>query len=99
MGHFCRQWDMGVDPDATEIQTLSHAHGPAEILGPNRGSEAIRHAICPFQGFGFVRELLHGNNWTKNLILDHFIILLQVSDHRRLDVVTTITLPVTSDNY
>ena len=36
MGHFSHQWDMGVDPDATEIQALSHAHGSAEILGPNR---------------------------------------------------------------
>jgi len=34
--HLRNDWDMGVDPDASEVKGLGHAHRGAVILGPDR---------------------------------------------------------------
>ena len=34
--HLGHQWNMGVDPDATEIEGFGHPHCAAMVLGPDR---------------------------------------------------------------
>ena len=34
--HFSDDWNMGIDPDAAEVEGLGHAHRPSVVLGPDR---------------------------------------------------------------
>ena len=36
MWHLGHHWDVGVDPDAAEVEGLGHAHCAAMVLGPDR---------------------------------------------------------------
>src|SRR3954453_17233643 len=38
--HLGHQRDVGVDPDAAEVQPLAHPHGPAEVPGPHARRKA-----------------------------------------------------------
>jgi len=35
MWHLGDDWDVGVNPDATEVKSLGHAHRTAMVLGPD----------------------------------------------------------------
>ena len=66
---------------------LCHAHRPAEVARPHRRCEPVFHAVGPPQCFVFVGESLHRHHRAEDLVLDHLVVLLEVGDHGRLEVV------------
>ena len=36
MWHLGNDWNVGIDPDAAEVEGLGHAHRAAMVLGPDR---------------------------------------------------------------
>ena len=34
--HFGHDWDVGIDPDASEVKSLGHPHGSTMVLSPDR---------------------------------------------------------------
>ena len=36
MWHLSNDWNVGVDPDASEVKGLGHAHRSSVVLGPDR---------------------------------------------------------------
>jgi hypothetical protein len=81
VGHLGDQGDVGVDPDAAEVQGAGHAHGAAVVAGPDAGGEAVLDAVGPGQGLLLVVEALDGDDRAEDLLLDHLVVLLQAVDH------------------
>src|SRR5207248_11363472 len=45
--HLVDERDVSVDPDGAELQLARHPEGAAYIPGPDRGGEAVVHAVRP----------------------------------------------------
>src|SRR4051794_7584446 len=52
--HFSDQWNVRVDPHASEVETLGHAHCPTEVFGPDAGRESVLDSVAESQSFGFI---------------------------------------------
>src|SRR5215217_6952877 len=81
VGHLGDQGDVGVDPDAAEVEGAGHAHGAAVVTGPDAGGEAVLDAVGPGEGLVLVVEALDGDDRAEDLLLDHLVVLLQAVDH------------------
>src|SRR3954452_15691035 len=82
--HLGDQRDVGVDPDAAEVQGAGHAHGPDVVLGPDRGREPVLDPVGPAQRLALVGEPLDGDDRPEDLVLDQLVVLPQAGDDRRL---------------
>jgi hypothetical protein len=80
VGHLGDQGDVGVDPDAAEVEGPGHAHGAAVVAGPDAGGEAVLDAVGPGQGLLLVVEALDGDDRAEDLLLDHLVVLLEAVD-------------------
>ena len=87
--HFRHQRDMGIYPDAPEIEVTGHPHGPPVVACPDAGSQAVLDPIGPLQRFAFVLEPLNSYNRPEYLLLYHFIFLAQAGYDRRRKAVST----------
>ena len=56
MGSFLGQRQVIVDPHRPELQLLRDAHGPADVLGENRGCQTVDDVVAQMDGFRFVSE-------------------------------------------
>ncbi len=77
--------DVGVDPDAAEIQALGYAHGPGVIARPHRRREPVAHGIGAPQRVRFVGHLLHRDDGAEDLLAGDLVTLVDVRDERRLE--------------
>src|SRR5829696_7478400 len=84
VGHLGDQGDVGVDPDAAEVEGAGHAHGAAVVAGPDAGGEAVLDAVGPGEGLLLVVEALDGDDRAEDLLLDHLVVLLEAVDDGRL---------------
>src|SRR5262245_13813712 len=85
--HLGNDRDVRVDPDTPEVELPAHPHGPAEVLRPDAGGEAVLYAVGPGQRLRLVGELLHGDDRTEDLGLDLLVVLSQAGEHCRLEEV------------
>src|SRR5437588_9786247 len=98
MWHLSYEWDVGVDPDAPEVEAARHPHRSAVVLGPDARGEPVLHAVGPRDGLVFVRELLDGDDRSEDLGLSKFVTLLHARDDgRRIEEPGT-TRCLTSDD-
>src|SRR3954452_8448394 len=63
--HLGHDRDVRVDPDAAEVQSLRHPHGPAVVLRPDRRRQAVLRAVGPPDGLVLITEALHGDDRTE----------------------------------
>ncbi|CAB4688950.1 unannotated protein [freshwater metagenome] len=82
MRHLSNEWYVGVDPHTTKIETLRHAHRPAEVASPHRRRKAVVDAVGPTHSLVFVGELLHGDDRSEHFVLHHFVGLTKVGHNR-----------------
>src|SRR5215218_511961 len=75
--HLGHQRDVGVDPHTAEVQPLGHPHRAAVVLGPDRGGQAVLHAVGPAQCLLLAGEPLHGDDRAEDLLLDLLVVLLE----------------------
>src|SRR5689334_7288917 len=90
--HLGDERDVGVHPDAPEVELLRHPHRAAVVLGPHRGGEAVLDAVGPGERLGLVGELLDGDDRAEDLGLDLLVVLLEAREHRGLVEVAGLTL-------
>ena len=82
--HLRDERDVGVDPDAAEVELLRHPHRPAVVTRPDARRQAVLHAVRPLERLAFVAELLHGDDRPEDLVLHDLVALLQPGDDGRL---------------
>src|SRR3954452_21113385 len=63
--HLGNDRDVRVDPDAAEVQSLCHPHGPAVVLRPYRRRQTVLRAVGPPDGLVLITEALHGDDRTE----------------------------------
>src|SRR5262249_3128543 len=66
--HLGDQRDVGVDPDAAEVQPARHPHGPAVVGRPHRRRQAVLGPVGPLHGLVLVGEALHGDHRAEDLL-------------------------------
>ena len=74
--HLGSKWNVGVDPNATEVQALAKAHCGGVIRGPNARSKSILHVVGVSHCLIGILELLNGDDRTKDFVLDVLVFLL-----------------------
>src|ERR1700730_16602814 len=99
MGHLRHQRNVGVDPDAPEVQGTSHPHGASVVVSPHAGGETVFDAIGPFESLGLVVEALHRDHRPEDLALNEIVILADPGDDGRLVEVAAVTDTVPSRNH
>src|SRR5918993_1513722 len=75
VGHLCHEGDVGVDPDAPEVQPPADPHRPSVVLREHAGSEAVLDAVGPPYSLVFIGERLDGDDGTEDLVLGSFVFL------------------------
>src|ERR1700722_13294656 len=78
--HFGDQRDVGVDPDAAEVEVTRHPHGPAVVTCPNARCEPVLDPVGPFQCLSLTFELLHRYYRAKDFLLYQLVVLAQTGD-------------------
>src|SRR5215203_6981374 len=80
VGHLGHEGDVGVDPDAPEIQPAADPHRPAVVLGEYTGGEAVLDAVGPPYRLVLIGERLHGDDGTEDLRLRSLVVLPEAGD-------------------
>src|SRR6516165_10633291 len=83
--HLGHQRNVGVNPDATEVEAPGHPHSPAVVTGPHRRRQPVLGAIGPGQRLVLVAELLHRDDRAEYLVLDDLVVLAQPVDDAGLE--------------
>src|SRR5918995_5269539 len=81
VGHLSHQGDVGVDPDAPEIQPPADPHRPSVVLREHAGGEAVLDAVGPPYRLVLIGEGLYGDDGTEDLVLGGFVVLPEAGDH------------------
>ena len=89
MWHLRHQWDVGINPDTSEVKGLSHPHCASMVFGPDRRCQAVIHAIGHRHRLCLIGKLLNGNHRPKDFRLNQLIALLQISNDGRCDEVAS----------
>src|SRR6185295_5838686 len=91
--HLRHDRDVGVDPDAAEVEALGHPHRAAVVARPDRGREPVAHAVGPAHGLVLVGEALDGDDRPEDLVLHHLVVLVQAGDDGGLVEVSLVADP------
>ena len=85
VGHLPDKRNVGVDPDAAEVQSGGHPCGSPDIAGPDRRSQRVLGAVGELDRLVLIFEALRGHDWSENLGLNQLIVLFEIGDQRRLE--------------
>ena len=99
MGHLRNQRNVRVDPHAAEVEALGHPHGATEVFRPHTAGQRVVNAVGPTHCFVLVAELLDGDDWAEDLVLNHLVVLAQVGDDRRLEEEAVTTNGTAAGNH
>ena len=83
--HFGDNRNVRVNPDRTEVELLREAHGATVVLGPHRRRKSVLDTVGARECFCFILELLHRNDGSEDLVLNHPVVLLESRNNRGLD--------------
>jgi len=99
MWHLGDEWNVGIDPDDAKIQGLGHSHRTSVIGSPDARCQSVRNSVSELHRFSLIAKCLNGDNWSEDLALCQFIVLMHACNNRwREEISSAINCGSAGDN-